>query len=296
MITIDPKKIPTRELHGYLLGAIAPRPIAFASTIDREGRVNLSPFSYFNVFGTNPPILIFSPARRVSGNTQKHTLENVREQGEVVINIVSFSMVKQTSLASTEYDKGVNEFVKAGFTEQKSERVAPPRVAESPACFECKVQQVIETGQQGGAGNLVVCEVVLAHFKENIFNEDGQIDPHRLDAVGRMGGDWYCRAQGEALFTLPKPSRRQGMGIDQLPEEIRNSKVLTGSHLAQLASEATVPEQSELTRHQQDQAIKEVEQKHKNDQEGFIMEMHQLAKQYLDKGETMKAWASLMLI
>ena len=186
----DPKSIKTPELHGILLGAIAPRPIAFASTIDKEGNVNLSPFSFFNVFGSNPPTLIFSPARRGRDNTTKHSYENVKEVAEVVINIANYPMVEQMSLASTEYDKGVNEFVKAGFTEAKSTKVKPPRVAESPVAFECKVKQIIETGEDGGAGNLIICEVIHIHLNEAILDENGKIDPFKLDPIGRVGGNW----------------------------------------------------------------------------------------------------------
>jgi flavin reductase (DIM6/NTAB) family NADH-FMN oxidoreductase RutF len=238
---IDPKEVTTGVLHSYLLGAIAPRPIAFASTIDKEGKVNLSPFSFFNVFGANPPILIFSPARRGRDNTVKHSYENVLEVPEVTINIVDYAMVQQMSLASTEYPKGVNEFVKAGLTEIASEKVKPPRVADAPASFECKVLQVIPTGIEGGAGNLIICEVVLVHIANRVLDANGKIDPFKLDAVARMGGDWYCRANGDALFTVPKPLEKIGIGIDQLPDEIRLSKVLTGNELAMLANIEGLP-------------------------------------------------------
>ncbi|MFN4945074.1 MAG: flavin reductase family protein [Chryseotalea sp.] len=238
---IDPKEVSTGVLHSYLLGAIAPRPIAFASTIDKEGKVNLSPFSFFNVFGANPPILIFSPARRGRDNTVKHSYENVLEVPEVTINIVDYAMVQQMSLASTEYPKGVNEFVKAGLTEIPSEKVKPPRVANAPASFECKVLQVIPTGIEGGAGNLIICEVVLVHIANRVLDANGKIDPFKLDAVARMGGDWYCRANGDALFTVPKPLEKIGIGIDQLPDEIRLSKVLTGNELAMLANIEALP-------------------------------------------------------
>ncbi|MCZ8021844.1 MAG: flavin reductase family protein [Cyclobacteriaceae bacterium] len=238
---IDPKEVSTGVLHSYLLGAIAPRPIAFASTIDKEGKVNLSPFSFFNVFGANPPILIFSPARRGRDNTVKHSYENVLEVPEVTINIVDYAMVQQMSLASTEYPKGVNEFVKAGLTEIPSEKVKPPRVANAPASFECKVLQVIPTGIEGGAGNLIICEVVLVHIANRVLDANGKIDPFKLDAVARMGGDWYCRANGDALFTVPKPLEKIGIGIDQLPDEIRLSKVLTGNELAMLANIEGLP-------------------------------------------------------
>lgn len=238
---IDPKEVSTGVLHSYLLGAIAPRPIAFASTIDKEGKVNLSPFSFFNVFGANPPILIFSPARRGRDNTVKHSYENVLEVPEVTINIVDYAMVQQMSLASTEYPKGVNEFVKAGLTEIPSEKVKPPRVANAPASFECKVLQVLPTGIEGGAGNLIICEVVLVHIAERVLDANGKVDPFKLDAVARMGGDWYCRANGDALFTVPKPLEKIGIGIDQLPNEIRLSKVLTGNELAMLANIEALP-------------------------------------------------------
>ena len=219
MKTFDPKEISTRELHGLLLGAIGPRPIAFASTIDSSGNVNLSPYSFFNVFGSNPPTVIFSPSKRVRDKGIKHTLENVQSTQEVVINIVNYSIVEQMSLSSTEYDKGVNEFIKAGLTQVPSTKIKPPRVGEAPAAFECVVKQIIETGQEGGAGNLVICEVVMAHFQEDIFDENGKIDPFKIDLVGRMGGDWYCHAQGEALFQVAKPLRTKGIGVDQIPEK-----------------------------------------------------------------------------
>lgn len=239
---LDPKEIPVGKMHSYLLGAVAPRPIAFASTIDKEGNINLSPFSFFNCFGANPPILIFSPARRGRDNTTKHTYENVLEVPEVVINIVNYAMVQQMSLASTEYPKGVNEFVKAGLTQVSSSLVKPPRVGEAPVAFECKVLQVIETGTEGAAGNLVICEVVLAHIKDEILDAEGRIDPFKIDAVARMGGDWYCRANAEALFKVPKPLEKIGIGIDQLPAAIRNSKVLTGNDLGMLANVEKLPE------------------------------------------------------
>lgn len=236
MITIDPKDIPVPKMHAYLLGAVAPRPIAFASTIDSNGNVNLSPFSFFNVFGSNPPIMIFSPARRGRDNTTKNTFENVKEIAEVVINIVDYSIVQQASLASTEYERGVNEFIKAGLTQVPSVRVKPPRVGESPISFECKVNQVVPLGDKGGAGNLVICEVLLFHIYERVLDEEGRIDPWKLDAVARMGGDYYCRAQGDAIFKVPKPIEKKGIGVDQLPDSIRLSKVLTGNDLAQLAN------------------------------------------------------------
>ncbi len=228
-------------MHGYLLGAVSPRPIAFASTIDKEGNVNLSPFSFFNCFGANPPILVFSPAKKGKDNTTKHTYENVLEVPEVVINMVNYDMVQQMSLASTEYPKGVNEFIKAGLTPITSSMVKPPRVGESPVSFECKVLQVLPMGTEGGAGNLVICEVVLVHIKDEVLDSEGRIDSHKIDTVARMGGDWYCRANGEALFKVPKPLDKISIGIDQLPDSIRLSSVLTGNDLALLASVEKMP-------------------------------------------------------
>ena len=240
MISINPQDISTGKLHGYLLGAVTPRPICFASTIDAKGNVNLSPFSFFNVFSANPPIMVFSPARRVRDNTTKHTLENVLETREVVINIVSYEMVQQMSLSSTEYPKEVNEFVKAGFTEVASEMVRPPRVAESPVQFECKVLDVIAMGENGGAGNLVICEVIKLHIKETILDSAGHIDPIKIDTVARMGGNWYSRAK-EGMFEVPKPLTTLGIGVDALPEAIKNSSILTGNDLGMLANVEKIP-------------------------------------------------------
>jgi flavin reductase (DIM6/NTAB) family NADH-FMN oxidoreductase RutF len=242
--TINPSEISAVALQGYLQGAVAPRPIAFASTIDKNGVVNLSPFSFFNMFSTKPPILIFSPARRVRDNTTKHSLENVLEIDEVVINVVNYALVQQASLASTEYEKGVDEFVKAGLTALASDLVKPPRVAESPVSFECKVKQVMPLGTEGGAGNLIFCEILRIHIQEEILDEKGVINPNKIDLVARLGGDWYCRASGDALFEVAKPLTSKGIGIDQLPENIRHSNVLTGNNLAQLANIETLPTSS----------------------------------------------------
>lgn len=294
MKTIDPKQVETAQLHGLLLGAIAPRPIAFASTIDEAGNINLSPFSFFNVFGSNPPILIFSPARRVRDNTTKHSLDNVLEVSEVVINIVNYDMVEQMSLASTEYDKGVNEFGKSGLTPEPSILVKPPRVKEAPAAFECKVLQVIPTGKEGGAGNLVLCEVLLAHFKEEIFDDQGIIDPNKLDAVARMGGDWYCRASGPALFEIPKPVKNKGIGVDQIPVEVRNSTVLTGNNLGRLGNVEKLPTQEEIDDFSHDPTIKEMRARFINDKESFIDHLHQYAKELLEQGDMYSAWKALL--
>ena len=240
MKTIDPKAVSTAALHGYMLGAVTPRPIAFASTIDSAGNVNLSPFSFFNVFSANPPIMIFSPARRGRDNTTKHTYENVLQVKQVVINIVNYDIVQQMSLSSTEYGKGVNEFEKAGLTPLASQTIKPPRVAESPVQFECRVNEVISLGTEGGAGNLVICEVLKMHINEAVLDADGKIDPVKLDAVSRMGGNWYGRAK-QGMFEVPKPLSRLGIGFDQLPEAIRTSKLLTGNDLAKLANVEVLP-------------------------------------------------------
>jgi flavin reductase (DIM6/NTAB) family NADH-FMN oxidoreductase RutF len=281
MITIDPKEIPLPKMHGYLLGAVTPRPIALASTVDNAGNVNLSPFSFFNCFGYNPPLLIFSPARRGRDNTTKHTYENVVEVPEVVIHIVSYDMVQQVSLASTEYPKGINEFAKAGLTASPSVRVRPPRVVESPVAMECKVMQIIPTGSEGGAGILVLCEIVLMHISEKVLDNDGKIDPYRLDAVARLGGDYYARVQGDSIFTVPKPLERMGIGIDSLPEAIRMSSILTGSDLARLANVEVIPPKGQLSPYEESILSKGVQ------------EVHKLAQQYLREHRIMDAWRIL---
>lgn len=284
ILTVDPKEISPTELQRYLNGAVAPRPIAFASTVDADGNVNLSPFSFFNIFSINPPVLIFSPSRRVRDNTTKHTLENILEVKEVVINVVNYSMVQQASLASTEYAKGVNEFVRAGFTEIPSERVRPPRVKESPVSFECKVNEVIPLGSGGGAGNLVICEVLLFHLREDILNNDRHIDPQKLDVVARMGDDWYCRAQGDAIFHVPKPLRHIGIGIDNVPHHILQSDVLTGNDLAMLATIEVLPTAKEIY------DFKKTETTTKEPS----LTTHDCAKALLKQGEVKRAWLVLL--
>lgn len=239
-MNIKPGDIEIQALQALLQGAVIPRPIALVSSINSEGEVNLSPFSFFNLFGVNPPVLVFSPARRVRDNTTKHTLDNVADVPEVVINIVSYSIVQQTSLASTEYERGVNEFLKAGFTPISSEEVRPPRVEESPVAFECKVIQIVPVGNGPGSGNLVFCEILRIHVKDSVLIA-GRIDPFLLDAVARCGGDWYCRVQEPGLFTVPKPLIRKGIGIDGLPDFIRQSPVLTGNELGLLGNQELIP-------------------------------------------------------
>ena len=285
MLSIDPKEIPTGKLHGYLLGAVAPRPIAFASTIDADGNPNLSPFSFFNVFSANPPIMIFSPARRVRGNTTKHTLENAMETKEVVINVVNYDIVHQMSLSSTEYPKGVNEFDKAGFTMLKSDKVKPFRVAESPVQFECKVTEIIHLGNEGGAGNLIVCEVVKLHINEAVLDENGAIDQHKIDLVARAGGSYYSRAK-EGFFEIPKPISTLGIGVDEIPLEIRNSTVLTGNDLGMLGNVEQLPIQQDVDNFAKDNA-------------NFVgletVKKHTFAKEFLKKNDVESAWKVLLI-
>ncbi|UCS91578.1 flavin reductase family protein [Echinicola marina] len=294
MKTINPKDISVADFHSYMLGAIVPRPIAFASTIDANGQVNLSPFSFFNAFGSNPPILIFSPARRVRDNTTKHSLENVMEVQEVVISIVDYNMVQQMSLSSTEYRKGVNEFVKSGLTPVASDLVGPPRVKESPVSFECKVLEVKEIGQEGGAANLVICEILLAHIDEHILGVDGKIDPHKLDAVARMGGNWYCRASGAALFEVEKPIKTLGIGVDQIPERIRMSSVLTGNDLGCLGNVEELPSEEEVFLYGNKPEIEEMKIRFQNDEESLIFHLHQYAQELIQEKKIMEAWLVLL--
>lgn len=234
--TIDTSQVTPAESIQYLQNAVAPRPIALVSTVDGEGNVNLSPFSFFNVFSSNPPVLVFSPSRRVRDTTTKHTLENIEQVRECVINTVSYDIVHQSSLSSTEYEKGVNEFQKAGFTEVASMKVKPPRVKESKASFECKVTDLIHLGEGGGAGTLVVCEVLMIHVDESVLNERGLIDTRKIDLVGRMGESWYTHSNGDSLFEIPKPLVTKGIGVDALPDEIRLSSIFTGNDLAMLGN------------------------------------------------------------
>lgn len=274
--TFDPQKITVPELLGILQSAIVPRPIALVSSVDKQGRVNLSPFSFFNMVSIHPPVVVFAPSRRVRNNTEKHTLENVLEVPEVVINIVNFPMVEQTSLSSCEFPKEVNEFDKAGFTAVASSKVKPPRVGESPVAFECKVNQVIALGTEGGGGNMVVCEVLLAHVKDEVLTE-GKIDQQKLDAVARMGGDFYCRASGESLFAIPKPTTKLAIGIDQLPEQIRNSKILSGNDLGRLANVERIPAAEKASAQPQDEEYR-----------------HRYAKSLLAQGKVEEAWKALL--
>ncbi len=246
--TILPSNVSQGQFHTLMLGMIAPRPIAFVSTVDSEGQPNLAPFSFFNAFGSNPPILVFSPARRGRDNTIKHTLENVMATKECVVNVVSYQMVEQMSLASCEYPKGVDEFLKAGFSPVPSDLVRAPRVGESPASFECKVLQVIETGDQGGAGNLVICEVVALHIDNKMLDADGKLDYAKLDLVGRMGADWYVRANQDSMFEVAKPNIKKGLGFDALPKHVVESHILSGNDLGRLANLDVAPTAEERER------------------------------------------------
>lgn len=287
-LSILPSDLSTGQLHSHLLAAVGPRPIAFASTVDREGTPNLSPFSFFNVFSANPPILIFSPARRVRNNTTKHTLENVLATHEVVINIVSYAIVEQMSLSSTEYPEGVNEFVKSGLTMVPSDLVRPFRVGESPVQFECKVQRVESLGDSGGAGNLIISEVVKMHMNTSVLDDSGNIDPMKIDQVSRMGGNWYSRASA-GLFEVEKPLSTLGIGVDAIPDEIRNSNSLSGNDLGKLGNVETLPEEDVIQAFlEEEDEIRSVVQS--NDKE----RIHEYAKKYLNENDVLSAWKVLL--
>ena len=288
MITIDPKSTETAKLQGYLQGSVGPRPIAFASTMDAQGNSNLSPFSFFNVFSANPPILVFSPARRVRDNSIKHTLINAEATGEVVINVVNYDMVHQTSLASTEYAAGVDEFLKSGFTPIASELIKPFRVKESPVQFECKVTQIIALGTEGGAGNLILCEVVRIHLDESILDDNGAIDQYKIDLVSRLGGNWYSRSN-QGLFKVPKPLTTLGIGVDAIPNFVKHSAVFIGNDLGMLGNVESLPTHEEIT----------IFVKENFEVKGVLSaddeeKKHQLAKEYLNKNEVLTAWKVLL--
>ncbi len=284
MLTINPRNIETAKLHSYLLSAVAPRPIALASTMDKNGNPNLSPFSFFNVFSANPPILVFSPARRVRNNTEKHTLENIRETREAVINVVNYDIIHQTSLSSTEYKQGVNEFEKAGFTMLPSKLVKPFRVSESPIQMECKVNEIIELGKEGGAGNLIICEVVLLHINENILDNNKMIDQVKLDLVARAGGSFYSRAK-DTFFEIPKPLESMGIGVAALPDKIKNSNILTGNNLGMLGNVDNLP------------SVDAVDKFMKDNSKYFTLDLnekHKFAQELLNKNEVESAWKVLL--
>ena len=288
MVSFIPQDLTTGTLHSYLLSAVAPRPIAFASTIDKDGNPNLSPFSFFNVFSANPPILIFSPARRVRDNTTKHTLENVEAIKEVVINVVNFDMVHQMSLTSTEYPEGVNEFEKAGLTMLPSDHIKPFRVAESPVQFECKVNEIIKLGTEGGAGNLVICEVVKLHISEDVLNSDQTINQEALDLVARAGGSYYSRAK-KGFFEIPKPLKNMGIGVDNMPDHVRNSMILTGNNIGMLANVEALPNNDEITKF-----VDNISERYPDIKTASHREKHKLAQNYLSYGDVESAWKLLL--
>lgn len=293
MLTIDPKELPIPKLHQYLLGAVGPRPIAFASTVDADGNANLAPFSFFNVFSANPPIMIFSPARSGRTNTTKDTYNNVKVVPEVVINVVNYDIVHQMSLASSPYAPGVSEFEKAGFTPLKSDLVRPFRVGESPVQFECKVNEVVELGHEGGAGNLIISEVVKIHINEAVLDANGMIDQHKIDLVSRMGGDWYCRADGQSMFEIKKPITTCGIGFDALPEDIRNSKVLTGNDLGHLAGIEALPNETDVN----DYKLLELSDLFVTLEQQPVeleLKLHQKASELLKENKLEEAWMTLL--
>ena len=293
MLTIDPKEIPVPKLHHYLLGAVGPRPIAFASTIDKEGNPNLAPFSFFNVFSANPPIMVFSPARSGRTNTTKDTYENVKAVPECVINIVNYDIVEQMSLSSSPYDKGVNEFTKAGLTPIESDLVKPFRVAESPVQFECKVIEVKELGDGGGAGNLVICEVLKIHIDEKVLDDNQMIDQEKIDLVARMGGNWYCRADKNSMFEVIKPVTMTGIGIDQIPEDIRESTILTGNDLGKLGSVKELPNETDVNEYKLIE-LSDIFVSLEDEPEKLELKLHEIAKEKLAHNDVVDAWKTLL--
>lgn len=290
-MTFDLQALTTAERQYYLQHVVAPRPVCFASTIGKDGMVNLSPFSFFNLFSSNPPIVIFSPARRVRDNTTKHTLENVLEVPEVVINMVTYDMVQQTSLASCEFPREVDEFAKAGFTKEPATLVRPPMVKESKAKMECRVIEVKSLGEQGGAGQLVICEVLRLHLADELLSEDKKPDQTKLELVARLGGDWYCRVSKENLFTVPKPNVKLGIGFDALPESIRNSRLLTGNHLGLLANVHELPVVAPSF---EDEHLKNIIQYYAVNPAEMEREVHAYAAKLLDQHKVHEAWQVLL--
>lgn len=293
MLTIDPKEIPVPKLHHYLLGAIGPRPIAFASTVDADGNDNLAPFSFFNVFSANPPILIFSPARSGRTNTTKDTYNNVKVVPEVVINVVNYDMVHQMSLASSPFAPGVSEFIKTGFTPIASETIQPKRIKESPVQFECKVIDVKELGKEGGAGNLIFCEVQKIHISEEILDEDQAIDQKKIDLVARMGGNWYCRADENSMFEIQKPITTIGIGFDQMPKDILESKTLSGNNLGQLGNIIELPNETDVNEYKLIE-LSELFVSLEDEPAKLETELHRRAKGLLVENKVEEAWMTLL--
>ncbi len=287
------KDLKTAGISNFLHYAIAPRPICFASTVDANGNVNLSPFSFFNLFSTNPPVIVFSPARRVRDNTTKHTLQNILEVPEVAVNIVSYDMVQQVSLSSCEYPKGTDEFIKAGFTKETSQLIKPPRVKESPVQMECKVMEVKSLGDQGGAGNLVIAEILMIHINEAILDEAGNIDQRKLDLACRLGGNWYGRVNADNIFEVKKPNTELGIGIDNLPASIKNSSILTGNQLGQLANVNELPPVNPAF---EDDKLKNIFQYYSIEPVEMEKELHLYAASLLDEGKVKEAWQVLLAL
>ncbi|MFA6249208.1 MAG: flavin reductase family protein [Mucilaginibacter sp.] len=294
MLSHETKNLTPLQIQAYLNHAVAPRPICLASTVDAGGNVNLSPFSFFNLFSVNPPVCVFSPSRRVRDNTTKHTLENLQQVPECVINIVNYDMVQQVSLSSVEYPAGINEFIKAGLTELPSTLVKPPRVAESPIQLECVVKEIISLGDTPGAGNLVIAEIKVIHISEDILDEDGAIDQFKTDQVGRLGGDWYCRVTADNLFKVAKPVRTIGIGVDSIPHAIRNSKVLTGNNLGQLGNVEELPADEAIEAYTKSDELKEIFDATIGDSQTRELQLHLKAKQLLDEGRVEEAWMVLL--
>jgi flavin reductase (DIM6/NTAB) family NADH-FMN oxidoreductase RutF len=293
MLSLDPKELTVQRLHQLLLGAIGPRPIAFASTLDADGNANLAPFSFFNVFSANPPILVFSPARSGRTGQSKDTFNNAKAVPEVVINVVNYNMVHQMSLASSPYAPGIDEFIKAGFTPLASEKVAPFRVAQAPVQFECKVNQIIELGQEGGAGNLIFCDVVQLHIQEELLNENGLIDQHKIDLVARMGGDWYCRANTTSMFEIKKPITTCGIGYDALPQDIKSSQVLSANDLGQLAGIEELPNETDVNEYKLlELSTLFLELEH--DASALEAALHRSAHELLAQNKLEEAWLTLL--
>jgi flavin reductase (DIM6/NTAB) family NADH-FMN oxidoreductase RutF len=293
MLTFNPQEITAQRLHQLLLGSIGPRPIAFASTMNAAGQANLAPFSFFNVFSANPPILIFSPARSGRTNETKDTYKNVKELPEVVINVVNFDMVHQMSLASSPYSPEISEFEKSGLTPIPSETIRPFRVAEAPVQFECRVNEVKELGHEGGAGNLIICEVLRMHVREDLIDEKGLIDQHKIDLVSRMGGDWYCRSDKNSMFEIKKPITTCGIGFDTLPLDVRNSRVLSGNDLGQLAGVENLPNETDVNEYKLIE-LSELFVSLENDAVELEKQLHQKAKALLVENKLEEAWLTLL--
>jgi len=291
MKTIQLGDLSKAETQNFLLHSVAPRPICFAATINKTGNINLSPFSFFNVFSTSPPIVIFSPSRRLRDNTTKHSLENILEIPEVCINIVTYGMVQQVSLSSCEYPRGTDEFIKAGFTKEPSVGIKPPRVKESPVQMECIVREVKPLGVMARAGNQVIAEVILMHINETVLNQEGTIDQRKLDLVARMGGNWYARVNAGNIFQVEKPNTSIGIGIDSLPEAIRCSSILTGNNLAQLANVSQMPL---VDASFSDEKLKNIFQYYSVSPEEMEKELHIYARELLEAGRINEAWQVLL--